>query len=120
MTQKEFSISKTFKRGKYKKLILKVLRPIINMYLRFENVHSFTGHPQCLTRYESLRQRDNLPTMLSIDLMYKVYRSSFTPVQILGNLGLQLVNSVRPIKVCELLFFLSLIEKHICKLRVYS
>lgn len=119
MTQKEFSISKTFKRGKYKKL-LKVLRPIINMYLRFENVHSFTGHPQCLTRYESLRQRDNLPTMLSIDLMYKVYRSSFTPVQILGNLGLQLVNSVRPIKVCELLFFLSLIEKHICKLRVYS
>ncbi|KAL1461785.1 hypothetical protein WDU94_013656 [Cyamophila willieti] len=56
------------------------------------------GHPECLTKYESSQQKQNVPTMLSIDLMNKVYRSSFTPVKILGNLGFQLVQAVRPIK----------------------
>uniref|UniRef100_A0A8D8T4F6 Ubiquinone biosynthesis monooxygenase COQ6, mitochondrial n=1 Tax=Cacopsylla melanoneura TaxID=428564 RepID=A0A8D8T4F6_9HEMI len=56
------------------------------------------GHPECLTKYESSQQKQNVPTMISIDLMNKVYRSSLTPVKILGNLGFQLVQAVRPIK----------------------
>jgi len=52
-----------------------------------------------LQKYEMLRQRHNVPTMLVIDALYRLYRGTATPIVLARSLGLQLLNAVPQIKV---------------------
>lgn len=56
------------------------------------------GNRSYLLQYESSRQRHNLPTMFSIDSLQKLYSSTFTPVVLARTLGLQITDSLTPLK----------------------
>jgi len=56
------------------------------------------GNMAYLHEYETERQRHNLPTMFSIDALEKLYSSTFTPVVIARTLGLQVTDSIGPLK----------------------
>lgn len=52
-----------------------------------------------LRKYETLRQRHNVPTMLVIDALHRLYRGTATPIVLVRSLGLQLVNAIPQVKV---------------------
>ncbi|KAI4464687.1 ubiquinone biosynthesis monooxygenase coq6 mitochondrial [Holotrichia oblita] len=51
-----------------------------------------------LRKYETARQRHNVPTMLALDGLQKLYTTDFTPVVLLRSLGLQLTHALTPVK----------------------
>lgn len=51
-----------------------------------------------LKKYETLRQRHNIPTMLAIDGLQKLYCTDLTPIVVLRTLGLQITHAINPIK----------------------
>jgi ubiquinone biosynthesis monooxygenase Coq6 len=51
-----------------------------------------------LLKYETLRQRHNLPTMLATDGLQKLYGTTLTPFVVLRSLGLQLTHILNPVK----------------------
>ncbi|KAG8227228.1 hypothetical protein J437_LFUL008192 [Ladona fulva] len=56
------------------------------------------GDHHYLLQYESERQRHNLPRMIVIDALQKLYGTSAMPVVLLRTLGLQLTDALRPLK----------------------
>jgi len=56
------------------------------------------GNRSYLLDYETARQRHNVPTMLTIDSLQKLYSTTFTPLVLARSLGLQLTNSLDPLK----------------------
>jgi len=56
------------------------------------------GHRSYLLEYETERQRHNVPTMFSIDSMHRLYTTTFTPVVLARSLGLQITDSIGPVK----------------------
>jgi hypothetical protein len=52
-----------------------------------------------LMEYETERQRHNVPVMLTVDALSKLYGSNFMPLVVARTLGLQTVNALEPIKV---------------------
>ena len=52
-----------------------------------------------LYEYESIRQQENIPRMLAIDGLFRLYNKTAPPVVLVRSLGLQLVNSMQPLKV---------------------
>ena len=44
------------------------------------------GHRAYLLQYETERQRHNVPTMLAIDSLQKLYSTTLTPVVLAGSL----------------------------------
>ncbi|KAK0096953.1 hypothetical protein PV326_003755 [Microctonus aethiopoides] len=59
---------------------------------------SILGDTIHLTKYETLRQRHNVPTMLAIDALHRLYKGTAAPVVLARSLGLQLVNALGPVK----------------------
>lgn len=57
------------------------------------------GSSMHLTKYETQRQRHNVPTMLAIDGLHRLYKCTASPIVLARSLGLQLVNALGPIKV---------------------
>ena len=53
-----------------------------------------------LNKYESRRQWHNIPTMLTIDALHRLYKETAPPVVLVRSLGLQLTNAIKPLKVC--------------------
>ncbi|XP_017768546.1 PREDICTED: ubiquinone biosynthesis monooxygenase COQ6, mitochondrial [Nicrophorus vespilloides] len=51
-----------------------------------------------LKHYECERQRHNVPTMLAVDGLQKLYNTEFTPVVLLRSVGLQFTNALDPLK----------------------
>ncbi|XP_067003017.2 ubiquinone biosynthesis monooxygenase COQ6, mitochondrial [Anabrus simplex] len=51
-----------------------------------------------LHQYETLRQRHNVPIMLAVDGLQKLYSSEVTPVVMLRSLGLQFTHALNPVK----------------------
>ncbi|XP_012285283.1 ubiquinone biosynthesis monooxygenase COQ6, mitochondrial [Orussus abietinus] len=51
-----------------------------------------------LTKYETQRQRHNVPTMLAIDALHRLYKGTAAPVVLARSLGLQLTNALPPLK----------------------
>ncbi|GLV36624.1 Coenzyme Q6 [Carabus blaptoides fortunei] len=51
-----------------------------------------------LKEYEKVRQRHNVPTMLAIDGLQKLYCTDLTPIVVLRSLGLQLTHAINPVK----------------------
>ena len=60
---------------------------------------SISGSLQPLLEYETLRQRHIIPTLAGIDALYRLYRTSWTPMVLARSLGLQVTNSLTPLKV---------------------
>ena len=60
---------------------------------------SFAGSLGHLLEYETSRQRHVTPTLLSIDALYRLYRTAWTPVVVARTLGLQASNAFTPLKV---------------------
>ncbi|PSN45986.1 hypothetical protein C0J52_09775, partial [Blattella germanica] len=56
------------------------------------------GNLQHLLKYETLRQRHNLPTMLAVDGLQKLYGTTYTPLVVLRSLGLQFTHALSPVK----------------------
>lgn len=56
------------------------------------------GNRSYLLDYETDRQRHNVPTMLTIDSLQKLYSSTFTPIVLARTFGLQLTDSLDPLK----------------------
>lgn len=52
-----------------------------------------------LKQYESRRQRHNVPTMLAIDGLHKLYNTTFPPLVALRSVGLQITQALPPLKV---------------------
>lgn len=59
----------------------------------------FAGDLTYLKQYESRRQRHNVPTMLAIDGLQKLYNTSFPPLVALRSVGLQITHAITPLKV---------------------
>ncbi|GJQ85618.1 putative ubiquinone biosynthesis monooxygenase [Trypoxylus dichotomus] len=51
-----------------------------------------------LSKYETERQRHNVPTMLALDGIQKLYATQFTPVVLLRSIGLQITHALSPVK----------------------
>nr|CAH7763763.1 unnamed protein product [Callosobruchus chinensis] len=51
-----------------------------------------------LKDYETERQRHNVPTMLAIDGLYRLYNNDFAPIVLLRSLGLQATHAMNPVK----------------------
>ncbi|XP_063220676.1 ubiquinone biosynthesis monooxygenase COQ6, mitochondrial [Bacillus rossius redtenbacheri] len=51
-----------------------------------------------LLRYETARQRHNVPTVLAIDGLHRLYNTAATPVVVLRSLGLHLTQCLPPVK----------------------
>ena len=62
------------------------------------------GDMMYLTKYETLRQRHNVPTMLAIDALHRLYKGTAAPIVLARSLGLQLTNALTPLKVNRLSF----------------
>uniref|UniRef100_A0A665WZF6 Ubiquinone biosynthesis monooxygenase COQ6, mitochondrial n=1 Tax=Echeneis naucrates TaxID=173247 RepID=A0A665WZF6_ECHNA len=60
------------------------------------------GAMQHLLEYETERQRHNLPMMVAIDLMKRLYSTNSVPVVLLRTLGLQATNMLPALKVSSL------------------
>ncbi|XP_025833722.1 ubiquinone biosynthesis monooxygenase COQ6, mitochondrial [Agrilus planipennis] len=60
-----------------------------------------------LRKYETERQRHNIPTMLAIDGIQKLYNTNLTPVVLLRSVGLQFTNALYPLKVTKKLYFIN-------------
>ncbi|XP_012265958.1 ubiquinone biosynthesis monooxygenase COQ6, mitochondrial [Athalia rosae] len=56
------------------------------------------GDMAYLSRYETLRQRHNVPTMLAIDALHRLYKGTAAPIVLARSLGLQLTNALPPLK----------------------
>lgn len=56
------------------------------------------GHPHALTTYETERQRHNVPVMMGIDGLNRLYSNEFVPAMLLRSVGLQLTNISSPLK----------------------
>ena len=59
----------------------------------------FSGSIFHLLKYETLRQRHNVPTMLAVDGLQKLYGTTLTPIVLLRSLGLLLTDAMSPVKV---------------------
>ena len=57
------------------------------------------GQQDCLLSYETERQRHNLPTMLGVDALQRLYSSQATPLVLARSLGLLVTNAVNPVKM---------------------
>lgn len=52
-----------------------------------------------LKEYESERQKHNVPTMLTVEGLHRLYNTEFTPIVLLRSLGLQATHALNPLKV---------------------
>lgn len=52
-----------------------------------------------LRKYETLRQRYNVPIMLAIDALHRLYKGTAAPIVLVRSLGLQLTNAIPALKV---------------------
>ncbi|KAJ8953057.1 hypothetical protein NQ314_007432 [Rhamnusium bicolor] len=52
-----------------------------------------------LKEYETERQRHNIPTMLAVEGLHRLYNSDLTPLVLLRSLGLQATHALNPLKV---------------------
>ncbi|CAB3245963.1 unnamed protein product [Arctia plantaginis] len=55
-------------------------------------------HPTWMEKYESARQRHNVPTQLMIEVLHRLYTVDLLPVVLARSLGLQLTNALQPLK----------------------
>ncbi|KAJ0173671.1 hypothetical protein K1T71_010820 [Dendrolimus kikuchii] len=55
-------------------------------------------HSSWLEKYESLRQRHNVPTQLAIEALHRLYTLDLPPLVLLRSLGVQITNAIHPIK----------------------
>ncbi|XP_046751090.1 ubiquinone biosynthesis monooxygenase COQ6, mitochondrial isoform X1 [Diprion similis] len=56
------------------------------------------GDAAYLAKYETSRQRHNVPTMLAIDALHRLYKGTAAPIVLARSLGLQLTNALPPLK----------------------
>lgn len=52
-----------------------------------------------LKEYETERQRHNIPTMLAVEGLHRLYNTEFLPLVLLRSLGLQATHAINPLKV---------------------
>ncbi|CAH0400455.1 unnamed protein product [Chilo suppressalis] len=55
-------------------------------------------HHSWLEKYESSRQRHNVPTQIAVDALHRLYTVDLPPIVLARSLGLQLTNALHPLK----------------------
>ena len=61
------------------------------------------GGDRALLSYQSHRLRHNLPILGATDALHRLYTTKWPPAVVARSLGLQLVEAVKPLKVCACL-----------------
>ncbi|KAI5643182.1 FAD binding domain-containing protein [Phthorimaea operculella] len=56
------------------------------------------SHHSWLEKYESVRQRHNVPTQLAVDALHRLYTVDFPPFVLVRSVGLQITNALQPVK----------------------
>lgn len=75
----------------------------------FQDMSPFLDDVTCLKEYELERQKNNIPTMLIVDGLHRLYNSSFTPLVLLRSLGLQATHALNPLKVSDVNTYLGIL-----------
>ena len=65
------------------------------------NDGAILGDITYLHKYERMRHLHNIPTMLAIDALHRLYKGTAAPIVLARSLGLQVTNAISPIKVSE-------------------
>lgn len=55
-------------------------------------------HSNWMQKYESSRQRHNVPTQLAVDALYRLYGVDLPPFVVARSVGLQITNALHPVK----------------------
>jgi ubiquinone biosynthesis monooxygenase Coq6 len=63
------------------------------------NNGALIGDPTYLYNYESMRQKHNIPILLAIDVLHRLYKETALPIILARSLGLQFTDVVKPLKV---------------------
>ncbi|KAG7298001.1 hypothetical protein JYU34_018761 [Plutella xylostella] len=56
------------------------------------------AHHSWLEKYESVRQKHNIPTQLAIEAIHRLYSVDLPPFVLIRSLGLTLTNALKPVK----------------------
>ena len=62
-------------------------------------MHTHIGSLSTLLEYETARQRHNVPTALTIEGLYHLFSTSWTPAVLLRSIGFQITNALPNVKV---------------------
>ena len=57
------------------------------------------GEDRTLLEYQSQRLKHNVPIMMTIDGLYRLYSTRWLPSVLIRSLGLNVTNAIAPIKV---------------------
>lgn len=57
------------------------------------------GDLTCLREYERKRLQHNVPIMLGVHALQRLYGCNFSPIVVLRSIGLQMTHAISPIKV---------------------
>ncbi|XP_022116240.2 ubiquinone biosynthesis monooxygenase COQ6, mitochondrial [Pieris rapae] len=55
-------------------------------------------HSDWMQKYETARQRHNVPTQLCVDALYRLYSYNIPPFVLARSIGLQITNALHPVK----------------------
>lgn len=69
-----------------------------------------------MQKYESSRQRHNVPTQLAVDALYRLYGVDLPPFVLARSVGLQITNALHPVKVYYFMYYFILDKFIIYKL----
>lgn len=72
---------------------------LVQILAEATNNGALIGDITYLHQYESARQWHNIPTMLTIDALHRLYKGTAPPIVLARSLGLQLTNAIKPLKV---------------------
>ncbi|XP_011505324.1 PREDICTED: putative ubiquinone biosynthesis monooxygenase COQ6 [Ceratosolen solmsi marchali] len=71
---------------------------LVEVLAKAVNNGALIGDTTYLHNYESIRLKYNIPTMLTIDALHRLYKTTASPIILARSLGLQLTNIVKPLK----------------------
>lgn len=91
-----------FSLGELAYMILLYISSMIRIYFaKFIHCGSFKGDLTYLNEYEMERLKANVPVMVGVHGLQRLYNTDISPIVLLRSVGLQLTQALSPVKVGE-------------------